>query len=1766
MPNHNVKKYYWHLVQYLLLIVVTNFGFDCNAQKFLLDNTTTSNPEKVSFRITPHQKVDLGEINWVDQTQNSTYTKLQATSTKEHYRIKRGYSGTFTFQKRKLLKPSVKERLRFSMPTHSEIDYRYLDNKNGLSSNSIQDIEFDFENHVWLASNGNVIELEGKLIKTIGRAQNLPECSITDLMISQNNKKVVSTFGKGFMVIADSLICIVDKNSGFLSNHILKMVDINHHFYALTYDNGIVEIFDTIFVKLDLDLAENEKISFIEKKDEKLLFGTNSGRFGYIENQEVTIYTGVNLGEIEKMIYTPSSIYVIDDNKQLYVFDKDGGNQLIFEESIEGIHFSKSGNLWVFGSTEIYLLKNDELIRTFRNNEHFSSIELNSISQDNESNLWLLSRNGGLSIICPNNFITLDVPIDLIDKSSSICYVSTDKAVITQKQNGGLIKLLPNGHTLSFSHPELRAIGGMLEFNDALYIATYQGLFYIKNNHLWKLELTQSRALNSHLNIGLFNGQLVLSNYNFGIIIYDNEAFKFSENLTYLVSQILFQSNENALLASSNEGLIEMYFGNTDTLLIKKAIINTDLPKVFDLCKNENGEIIAATSAGLWWIRDNRIDTLLANNYTSQNFVNCEYDSLTKQFWVSTNTELFKLKRSDNTFVFDQLRGLESFSGELLKGSMIVHQGKLTFPFNGLLVQYIDFDFGFSKSPHPISFTGLTINDLAYYNKNIKQFGTFEITDAFPNKFTLRPNIESIKIDFDLTFWNAPDNIKFQYRLIGLNDQWSEPTYQNSVTFNHLPFGEYIFEVRAENDALNFERAQLSFQIERNFYENPIFLIVLLLIAAIFIYTLLRVFTSFTFEAFEVYTSAGSIIQKIRILSVLTMLVLPVVSYLGSAILRLYAVDWFIIWTIVSATFIAVSYTFIPKPKIGVLRLISPLNYTLVYSLMVLMGFLNDLETLVAFEISCLILFAKLVFDQAKTLAVFLGYTIAYNALLIFLFDINGQAMGIYIASTVVCVIILAGMILAEGSNLNKLSFADRVLESSSLYVVVCDINGKVIYINKMVSKLLNQNESELLGQRFWKAIGLRHEEILEKKEIIKSTIKSGKTFDYDNVLKLEDKSLNFRWSNYVLENRYLIEIGQDITASVELEHEVETLIKVATSVNNGVVILDENGCITWCNYSFEQLTMLKSNESLGKRLNELLAFVKTTDDQFIIDENETPSYTPFIGTKEVALYNKNHDLIWVLITSTLNQDAASNSNQYIEVWTDITDSKTLQEEYKFIIENASDILYSCNYKGYFTFVSDSMTTQFKYPKDYLLGRHVSDVIATEHLKEVSDFYTAQFKAGIEETYFEFKIKLYTGESIWIGQNVKAIFESGNSKKIKRFQAIARDITINKHYEENLKTLSLVAQKTNNLILIMDKELKITWTNNTFLSFFGYTSDFVIGKNPSEFLNGPNTNLTEIEEALKKLVALQPVKTQVINYTKSGKEVWIQMNIDPVVEGNEIKYIAVEQDITERIKKEELILEQTSNILESINYSLRIQKATLPDKSYRTSIFKNSFVINQPKEIVSGDFFLVEEVKIGIDQRKAPAFVVADCTGHGVPGAMLSLLCSSMLKQALTNKLLHSPAQALDFTSNELQKFFKTKDQYNLQDGMDAGFCVLDYENMQLIYSGANVPLWILRDKKIIELKGDKQHVGFNEFQKPFTDHVFDIKPGDQLYLFTDGIIDQIGEDNGKRYMSKNLKNLLISIHDLSSDEQETAIINAFENWKGDQTQTDDICLMGIKI
>jgi serine phosphatase RsbU (regulator of sigma subunit) len=252
-----------------------------------------------------------------------------------------------------------------------------------------------------------------------------------------------------------------------------------------------------------------------------------------------------------------------------------------------------------------------------------------------------------------------------------------------------------------------------------------------------------------------------------------------------------------------------------------------------------------------------------------------------------------------------------------------------------------------------------------------------------------------------------------------------------------------------------------------------------------------------------------------------------------------------------------------------------------------------------------------------------------------------------------------------------------------------------------------------------------------------------------------------------------------------------------------------------------------------------------------------------------------------------------------------------------------------------------------------------------------------------------------------------------------------------------------------------------------------------------------------------------------------------------------------------------LLQKQNDEIIDSINYAKRIQAAILPTQKLVKQYFEQSFILYKPKDIVSGDFYWLEP------NKDAALFALADCTGHGVPGAMVSVVCNNALNRSVREYGLINPGEILDKTRDiVIQEFEKSEEE--VKDGMDIALCHL--EGNTLKYAGANNPLWIIRNGVILETKANRQPIGKFDKAIPFTTHTFELEKGDTIYIFSDGYIDQFGGKRNKKFKSKAFKTLLSSIQDQSMEKQRETIDNTFQNWKGNLEQIDDVCVMGIRI
>jgi serine phosphatase RsbU (regulator of sigma subunit) len=297
-----------------------------------------------------------------------------------------------------------------------------------------------------------------------------------------------------------------------------------------------------------------------------------------------------------------------------------------------------------------------------------------------------------------------------------------------------------------------------------------------------------------------------------------------------------------------------------------------------------------------------------------------------------------------------------------------------------------------------------------------------------------------------------------------------------------------------------------------------------------------------------------------------------------------------------------------------------------------------------------------------------------------------------------------------------------------------------------------------------------------------------------------------------------------------------------------------------------------------------------------------------------------------------------------------------------------------------------------------------------------------------------------------------------------------------------------------------------------------------------------------------------------------------------------------------QIQQHELA-EKNRNFLESVRHAEKIQKALLPSHQLFRKLFADAFVFFQPRDIVSGDFYWLEEISLtpvaktvvneyelvvsgevfhtepGPDETHAPerkiVFALGDCTGHGVPGAFMSIVGINHLNRIVKESRIHEPDEILNNLNHEVKRsFYKGEDDVqNIKDGMDIAFCSYSPEKNLLQFAGANKNLLLLRNNHIYEFKGNKKPVGIypslsNVFEKT------DIKTqeGDILYLFTDGYQDQFGGEKNKKFKTKNLKQLLLKIHSYPMSDQYSIIRDNFNNWKGEGYQVDDVCVIGIRL
>lgn len=1060
--------------------------------------------------------------------------------------------------------------------------------------------------------------------------------------------------------------------------------------------------------------------------------------------------------------------------------------------------------------------------------------------------------------------------------------------------------------------------------------------------------------------------------------------------------------------------------------------------------------------------------------------------------------------------------------------------------------------------------------------------------------------------------FGAGVNIRYEYQLEGLDNKWNQLADGSSVSYSNLQPGHYRFVVRAGNSNNTWsEPAHFDFTIAPPFWATWWFFLSVLVVLSVIALLLSFLYRRFRIEFIRRHRTFGNYqLTTSRMVLLLSGGMYPLALFLCHAFEPALAVQFPLAFGISFLMLVGGLLTFYTSFGKKYSTTFAQLGYSLMILHVLYLSHVNHLHPVTVAFLSVVLGAGGVVFNNIRSVTVF---SVALLLCVGLLMMVSGTDVHynrwLLLLAVVVSIVIIFVNVVTRLSLFNRLIFADTTINNSRSLVLAADENGKIIFVSRSIHFILGYSEEEVLGDGWWKI----------------------RSDDQDTNKKVRDE------------------------------------------------ILQANGT--------------------------------------------SPLYVTPIKSKTGSIH-------WIQWSDTELQGGIK-----VGIGLDVTDRREIEERYRHIVESATDLIYTADHRGKFTYINEVVSKITGYTPEDLLGKHFTDVVRPDYVDEVRSFYARQFSRKAVSTYLEFPTVARSGEVIWIGQTVRLLFDERRPTIIRGFQAIARDITEKKHYEEELEKLSLVASETINGVLICDPDGRIEWVNDGFTRITGYVLDEVKDRLPGDVLAGDRTDFSAISEVRSQSRNAEGFHREFLVYHKKGYEIWLAVSNTPIVDenGRLLKQIEIFNDITEKKRYEiqlnrystrletlnmakqqllhsrtgeeiaqnvlgslakrlsylrrvsialfdertglvdfyyvlrdgdhqlnrhvfpmdsfrsiptlqrnqhflvrdlaadndlsesdkenlaagirsylmtplyaqgqligsvnigaavvgaiteddvemvrevadamaasllqlrylSIIEQKNSDISASILYARRIQDAILPPEEMLREQVGDLFVMYKPKDMLSGDFYWAE--KLG----EYTFVAVVDSTGHGVPGALLSLMGQNLLNQAVHERGLTRAAAILDYLNAGIQH---TLNQYKkvgeLRDGMDIALCVFGPDPYKMQFAGAINPMYIIRDGMLIQSKGNRFSIGsyFDNRMRPFTNQDTLLQPGDVVYLFTDGYPDQLGGGEDRKFSNRRFRELLLSIHQEPMAKQKQILEEELNAWIGTNVQTDDVCVIGMRI
>lgn len=524
-------------------------------------------------------------------------------------------------------------------------------------------------------------------------------------------------------------------------------------------------------------------------------------------------------------------------------------------------------------------------------------------------------------------------------------------------------------------------------------------------------------------------------------------------------------------------------------------------------------------------------------------------------------------------------------------------------------------------------------------------------------------------------------------------------------------------------------------------------------------------------------------------------------------------------------------------------------------------------------------------------------------------------------------------------------------------------------------------------------------------------------------------------------------------------------------------------------------------------------------------------------------------------------QEELKRTNHRLE--DQIEEVNRTQKRMQLLLENASEVITIYEAEGTVRYISPSVEKILGYHQNELIGKSDLEFVHTDNREVVQNMFKSLLSNPLEPVTIQYLYKKKSGDEIWIESTGNNLL---SDPAIQGILVNSRDITERKHaeFEQRMRSqMQALSENSPDLITRLNKEGTFFYINPVIENYTGLKPDDLLNKSITE-TELPQPIVQQWMKILNDVIEKNDKVNIELDLPSINGERVVQLNAIPEYsEDNKIESVLmVSHDITERKLIELEIQSKNKKITESINYAKRIQGAILPNNHIINRSLPESFILYKAKDVVSGDFPWY--MQIGDD-----IFIAAvDCTGHGVPGALISLIGYFLLNDIVRSRRVSDPGKILDLLDEGVTETLRQdQDNSETKDGMDIALCKINLKSKEIEYAGAHRPLYVIKDGEMDEIKGNKFPIGGGKYrnQTNFTNTKIKMSKGDCIFFCSDGYPDQFGGKENRKFGPKRLRELLKKHYKDPMPKVHEALDQEWENWKGDHKQTDDVLLIGIR-